>query len=343
MRRVRRAVVFMATALIASVGALAPAGAGKFGDVVSAGPSPGSIISPKRFYRLPAKPGDVFTQSLRVTNPNDHPVRVMVEAVDAVTGELTGVQIGRPGSPKALTSRWIVVSSPEITLAPGEQRDVPFTVHVPLTAKPGQYLAAVSASVPLSADDTKANQPPPGKAGFSLAVRFQRGIAVEMDVAGERAPKLAVTGAEPKASVGGVDLGIHMANTGNAFAHGTGVVRVADTNTDFSFKIDTFVSGTSIVYPMKWTKTVVPGSHHVQVDLTYEDGRRTSWTGTVVIAGAAQNNLENALRNVTVKAHSSGISPLLILLGALIVVLVVAAIVMRRRSRASRPVNYRTA
>lgn len=343
MRRAGRAVVFMAAAFIALVGAVAPAGAGKFGDVVAAGPAPGSTISPRHFYLLQAKPGDTFTQSLRVTNPNDHAVTVMVEAVDAVTGDLTGVQLGKPGSAKALTSRWIVVSAPQITLAPNEARDVPFTVHVPLTVKPGQYLAGVSASVPLSADDTKANQPPPGKAGFSLAVRFQRGIAVEIDVAGDRAPKLAVSGAEAKAAVGGVDLGIHMANTGNAFAHGTGVVRVADTNTDFSFKIDTFVPGTAIVYPMKWTKSVIPGSHHVQVDLTYEDGRRTSWTGTVVIAGAAQSRLENDLRNVTVKGHDSGISPLLILLGALIVVLVVAAVVMRRRSRGSRPVNYRTA
>ena len=105
MRRARRAVVFVTAALIALVGAVAPAGAGKFGDVVAAGPAPGSTISAGHFYLLPAHPGDTFTQNLRVTNPNDHAVTVMVEAVDAVTGELTGVQLGKPGSAKALTSR----------------------------------------------------------------------------------------------------------------------------------------------------------------------------------------------------------------------------------------------
>ncbi len=342
MRRVRRAVVFMAAAFIASAGAAAPASAGKFGDVVAATVPPGSKVSPQgNFYLLAANPGDQVTQSFRVVNPNDHAVTATVEAVDAVTGDLTGVQLGQPGSAKALTSRWIVVATPQITLAPQQSRDVPFTVHVPSGAKPGQYLAGVSASVPLSAADTQANQAPSGQAGFSMAVRFQRGIAVEIDVPGPVAPKLSVTDAVPKAVPGGVELGVHIANVGNGFAHGSGVIRVADTNTDYSFKIDTFVAGTAIVYPMQWTKTVVPGTHHVEVDLTYEGGRRTSWNGTVVIAGAAQTQLENELRNVTVRSGSSSAALLLVLLGALFVALVGAAIVVRRRGRRPGPVNYR--
>ena len=117
-----------------------------------------------------------------MNNPNDHPVTVAVEAVDAITGEQTGVQLGKPGSAKALTSRWIVVSTPQVTLAPGTARDLPFTVHVPSNVGPGQYLAGVSASVPLSAADNPAAQAKPDQAGFSMAVRFQRAIAVEVDV-----------------------------------------------------------------------------------------------------------------------------------------------------------------
>ena len=166
---------------------------------------------------------------------------------------------------------------------------------------------------------------------------------MEIDVPGPRAPHLTVSGAEPKAAPGGVTLGVHIANDGNAFADGSGVIRVADTNTDFSFKIDTFVAHTAIVYPMQWTKTVVPGTHHVEVDLTYEDGRRTSWNGDVVIAGSAQNNLESALRNVTVRHHGSGPGLMVLLLGGVCVFLVAAAVLMRRRSRRPGPVNYRAA
>jgi MYXO-CTERM domain-containing protein len=196
--------------------------------------------------------------------------------------------------------------------------------------------------VPLSSDDTKGNQPPAGKAGFSMAVRFQRGIAVEIDVPGPRLPDLAVTGVEPKATPDGVSLGVHITNNGNAFAHGTGVVRVADTNTDFSFRIETFVAHSAIVYPVRWTKTVVPGTHHVEVDLTYEGGRRTSWTGTVVIAGDAQSKLQSALQNVTVRGHGSSGVPVVLIAAALFVVLVAGALFMRRRRRGPGPVNYRT-
>jgi hypothetical protein len=341
MQRARRAVVFMAAAFIASAGAIAPAAAGKFGDVVGATTAPGSQISKQgHFFLLDAAPGAAITQSFRVNNPNDHPVSVTIEAVDAITGENTGVQLGKPGSAKALASRWVVVSTPEVTLGPATYRDIPFTVHVPANAKPGQYLAGVSASVPLSAADAAAAKAPSGQAGFSMAVRFQRAIAVEIDVPGARAPRLQVSAVDPTATPGGVNLGVHMANVGNAFAHGSGVIRVADTNTDLSFKIDTFVAGTSIVYPLQWTKTVVPGTHHVEVDLTYEDGRRTSWTGTVVIAGDAQSRLENALRNVTIRRHASRSGFLLVLVGPGALLLVGAAIALRHRNRAGRAVNY---
>lgn len=170
--RARRAVVFMATAFIVSAGVIAPAAAGKFGDIVAATPSPGSKLAPGHFYLLDANPGATITQSIRVSNPNDHAVTAMVEAVDASTAEQTGVQMAQPGSAKALTSRWIVVSVPQVTLQPNEARDIPFTVHVPTPLTPGQYLAGVSASVPLSAADTAANKAGAGEAGFSLAVRF---------------------------------------------------------------------------------------------------------------------------------------------------------------------------
>ena len=93
-----------------------------------------------------------------------------------------------------------------------------------------------------------------------------------------------------------------MANKGNAFAHGKGVVRIPDTNTDFSFDMDTFVPGTAIVFPMLWTKSVVPGKHQVEVDIDYEGGRRTTWNGVVTIEGSGKGDLEAALRNVQAPA-----------------------------------------
>ena len=309
---------------------------------MSAVPAPGSSLAGKaRFYLLNAKPGAVITQQVRITNPNPHADTVNVEAVDGSTNDETGAQYGAPGSPKAQTARWISVATPQITLQSKQVRDVSFTVRVPSDTKPGQYLAGVSASVPV-ADGGPQHKAKPGDAGFSLDLQLQRVVAVEIDVPGPRAPSLVVTGAEPKATPSGINLDIHMANQGNAFAHGKGVIRVADTKTDYAFKIDTFVSQTAIVYPMAWTKNVVPGLHTVQVDLDYEGGRHTTWNGTVNIAGDLQNQLENSLSHIQVKSSSHSSLWLILAAGAGIA-LFAGAIYMRRRSRRPPLVKIRHA
>ena len=331
------------TALVASAVVAAPATAGKRGDPIAARPVPGSQVDPKgSFYLLNANPGDVVTQSIRVTNPNKHQVQVSVEPVDASTSDTTGVAYGQPGSAKALTGRWVSVSTPLVTLQPDEHRDILFTVRVPKDVTAGQYLAGVSSAVLLSNADKQADsQAGRGQAGFSLSEQLQRAIAVEVDVPGARAPKMTVSGVEPKAVPDGVALGIHMANDGNAFAKGTAVVRVPDTGTDATFPVDTFLPHTAIVYPLQWTKRVVSGLHHVQVDITYGDGLRTSWSGTVNIAGDLKNQLENGLHRVQPRSHHSNLL-WLILGGIVAVALIFGARRMRRRGR-PQYVGYRTA
>jgi LPXTG-motif cell wall-anchored protein len=345
--RVRNAVVSLTAAFTVlggiTLGAATPAHAINRGDAVAMTPAPGSSLAPHgdaHYFVLKAKPGDTIEQKVRITNPNKHADTVNLEAVDGSTADETGAKYGPPGSPKATTGRWVAVSTPQITLQPGEQRDVSFSVHVPSDLGPGQYLAGVSASVPVAPG--KKNVASKGDASFNMDLQLQRVVAVEVDVPGAQAPNLVVTGAEPKATVNGIVLGIHMANQGNAFAHGQGVIRVADTKTDYSFELKTFVSQTAIVYPMPWTKDVVPGLHTVQVDLTYEGGHRTTWNGTVNIAGQTQTDLENGLRHITVGGHGS-FNWWLIVGGVVLLALIVGGIVFRRRNRRPRLVKYRTA
>jgi hypothetical protein len=341
MRRVRVlavwAVGFSGLALVPAAAAHA---AGKATDQIAAAVPEGATTSPKGdFYLLEGEPGAVITQPIKIANTNRHAVDVTIEPVDAGTSSSTGTQYEEPGTPKARTARWISVSSPQITLGSDMERTVSFTVRVPLGTKPGQYLAAMSASVPK--DPTAKNANRANQAAMSLQFTFQRVIAVQINVPGPMAPKLVVTGAEPKATPDGVNLSLHIANQGNAFAHGKGSVRVASTNTDVNFPIDTFVSKTSIVMPVKWTDQVVPGTHKVQVDLQYEDGRRTSWNGDIVIAGAAQAALEKAVNDLHV-TQANDFPWLLVLAGFLAVFFIAGAVTLRRRGR--RPaVKYRHA
>jgi hypothetical protein len=337
MRRVLLVVTLAMAPFTALLGA-SPAGAGKASDVVTANPAPGSSLeSTGGFYLLTLRSGASAQQSVHISNPNGHSDSVRVDAVDGFTNQSTGSAFGQVGSPVGSTGRWVVVSTPLITLAAQATRDVAFTVHVPPRTPPGQYLAGISVAVPLATPPTPGHTGPK-KASFNMDLQYQRVIAVEVDVPGPRAPRLVVTGADATATASGIVLGLHIANQGNAFAHGSGVVRVADTNTDTSFKIDTFVSGTSIVYPMPWTKTAVQGTHHVEVDLNYEGHRHASWTGVVTV----DSSLASALANVAPPPHKPSSFPWLLVLAALLLLaFIIGAIVMRRRARRPSPFNYR--
>jgi hypothetical protein len=327
-----------ATAALMSCCVLASAAhaTGQVSDDVGAIPSPGSSLSPGGWYLLNADPGEAFTQSVRITNPNHHAVEVHIDAADGRTSDQTGSDLGKPGDAATAAGRWIVVTNNVITLQPAEVRDVSFSVHVPPHLAPGQYLAGLRIYVPLTSHSTAPAAP---KNGVSLTMdtQFENSIGIEVDVPGPRAPKLVITGVTPTATPKGIALQLHIENTGNAFAHGQGVVRVADTNTDATFAINTFVSGTAIVYPFLWTQAIAPGSHHVEVDLTYEGGRRTTWTGTVNAEGLAA-----ALRNIYVPPkHGAGFPWLVVLAIVLFLLLVGGAIALRRRSRDASYVKYR--
>lgn len=339
--RPARTVAALTLSLLGLGLAAAPAGAQADSTRVIAAAIPdGSSTSPNGdYYLLQATPGQEITQQIKIANTNKTPVKVAVEPVDAGTGPNTGTKFGEPGDAKTGTARWITVSSPEITVTDGMERLVTFTVRVPEDTKPGQYLAGISASVPKDTSDRDKNGP--NQAAMSLELTFQRVIAVQIDVPGDWAPKLVVTGAQADATPDGVSVGVHIANQGNAFARGRGSMRVESTNTDFNFPIDTFVSETAIVMPIAWTDEVVPGTHNVQVDLQYDDGRRTSWNGDIVIAGQTQAALEQAIKNMQV-TEGGGIPWMLILAGVLAVSFIAGAVTLRRRGR--RPaVKYRHA
>ena len=335
------AVAVAAAALVASgLGALTSATAAgaatKGTDVVTPLPAPGSHLAPhSRYYLLRLAPGASITQTVLLHNDNDHSVDVRVDGIDGFTSNATGASYDTPYQHAKATGRWIAVSTPEVTMAQGATRAVDFTVRVPADAAPGQYLGGLAMYVPLGAPTTTVASAS-NQATFGITLQGERIIAVEVVVPGAATPNLQVNGVQPTPSPTGLDLSVAMANEGSAFARGNGVLTVDDTNTNVPFAIDTFVSHTSIKYLVPWTRTVVPGDHHVSVRLTY-DGRVSTWNGTVTIAGAVAAGLERALHQTVPGApappstHSSKL-PLIAGLAAACAC-VAGAFVLRRRRR----------
>ncbi|HEY1738663.1 MAG TPA: hypothetical protein VGI86_08130, partial [Acidimicrobiia bacterium] len=227
-----------------------------------------------------------------------------------------------------------------------QSRTIPFTVTVPTAALPGQYLAAVSISVPASST-TSATPHNGNQAGFAITLQTQRVIAVEVDVPGPRAPHLVVRSVKPVVQANILRLQFDVTNAGNAFAKGSGTLTVPDTNTRLDFPVNTFVPHTSIKLPLAWTKDVVPGVHPVSLRLQDQTGRIVTWTGSVDVSGAVGAALERTLsaaKGAHLGSHpskgtSSSSYDWLALL--LIPICIAAAVHMRRRRSVSAPTSSR--
>jgi hypothetical protein len=264
-------------------------------DIVQATPAPGSHLDPhSSYYVLTMSPGQTVTQKVTITNPNSHAVLVDIGGVDAGTSGATGASYGTPSSQPKSTGEWITFVTDQLQLQPDTGRTVPFTISVPSNVGPGQYLAGVSAAVPLDATHSTV-QAQGHSAKFNVTLEPQRILAVEVDVPGPRQPHLAVTGVRPVVQGDTLRLQFAIKNSGNAFAKGSGSVTVPDTNTRDNFSIDTFVSHTSIEYGVPWTKNIVPGTHTVTIRLVDQTGRIVTWSGAVDVSGAVGSSLQHTL------------------------------------------------
>lgn len=336
MRRVSRVAGAAAAASLVLTFALPlPVSAEETHDSLKAEVPPGSQTDPTNaFYLNELKPGESATQSIVVGNATDHAVEAHIEAVDAYTKNETGAGYDEPGTAPDETGAWVVVKTPVITLQSGEERAVEFTVTAPEDAQPGEYLAGIGAYVPAPADEKPVV--PDGAAGISINVQPRRVIALQVNVPGDKAPLLAVTGARPRATHDGVALLVSMENQGNAFAKGTGTIRVPSTDLAVDFDIDTFVSHTDIDFQVPWTKSVKAGRHAVSAQLRYADGQTVNWNGTVDINAGLADQLQNDLDQFTVPSDDGFPIAMIVAVGLLVTGLLLGgAFWMRRRRQAA--------
>ncbi|MCU1430552.1 MAG: putative protein of unknown function cell surface [Actinomycetia bacterium] len=331
MGRVERTVAVLSAVAFAVVGHAVPAHAADAKpDSVVASVAPGSQTK-AGYFSLATSPGSTTTQTVIIGNKQAHAVEAHVEAVNGFTSAATGTGFGTPGSPATGTASWVQVRTPVVTLQPGEQRGVDFTVRVPTDATPGIHLAGISASVPLSTVTTPTVANPRG-ATIAIKLQPQRVIAVEVIVPGLKAPRLAISGAHAIATPNGISLVLAMANTGNDYARGSAVITVPDTKLSAKVKLDTFVPGTKIQYTLPWTKDVVPGTHVVTAELRYGT-KRLTWNGNVVINAATQRELQASLDKNRVQKSGGTFPWLLLLLGVGLAVLLALSLAVIRRRR----------
>ena len=333
--------VVLATMLCAAAIALLPAGvlASEGGpDSFVLAPASGQSSAAKGYFVLGLKPGESSRQHLIVRNDADRKLTVELASVDTSTTPTGGVGYQLSGQPLTGTGAWLTLSERRVELAPGEQRPVDVNVTVPSDALPGDYVAGISAMVPVTAPTPSASSDG-GEASVQMTVQTRRVIAVQVAVPGDAAPRLEIAGVKPVPGSGGMGLAILISNDGGKFTSGTGTIEVPSTSLAQDFSFGLVVPHTSFEYPIaQWQTAPKAGKYPAHVVVKYgEEGALTAeWSGDITVVGEAVSELEGQYvppEQAAVLPASGPPWPLYGAVGVLIVVVIVMGFLLIRRRR----------
>ncbi|TQJ30511.1 WxL protein peptidoglycan domain-containing protein [Microbacterium sp. SLBN-146] len=267
-----------------------------------------------------ADPGGSYTDVMRVTNTGTTPLDLAVYAADAFTTPTGNIDLHTSETPSVDAGTWVEVDMPQLSLAPGAQADVGFTVTVPADAAPGDHSAGLITSF---------------RGGGTATVDVDRRLAtrITVRVSGELAPAVEVTdvAASYRASwnpfePGAVVLAYRVTNAGNTLV--TGV--------DASAAAGPFGAFGTTDEPALLPE-IIPGST-IEVERELPMAPWGWVSGSVVVEpeaiGIGARGLASVVHDYTLLAVPWTLLLALLLVAATVVTLVALA---RRRTRAAPP------
>ena len=255
----RRLATILLLALVVTPLASAAAKAPAFGLRALGNPKLGYFV-----YSL--SPGAVHQGGVIISNSGTATGTVKLFAADATTGNTTGT-VYLTDRKAQHAGAWISLAKTTLTLKPGQHRTVPFTVRVPASAKPGQWVGGVVAETSHQVSQPKSKN----KASVRIKIRDLTIVAVQVNVPGPPVLGFTIGGVTTGGQRGFQQIVTHIANTGNVLVKPTGTVTVLNKQGAklqvLTFKMDTFLPQTAIDYPLLLKKALAPGDYSANVRL----------------------------------------------------------------------------
>jgi hypothetical protein len=222
-------------------------------------------------------PGAARSGAVIVSNTGTAAGTVKLYAADGATGSTSGT-VYLTDKPPAHTARWVDFARSTLDLRPGEHVRVPFRVHVPADAPPGQWVAGLVAESARRAPTPRTSK----RAGIRIRIRDLTIVAVQVDVPGPARPQFSIGGAHVGGQKGFEQLLVRMRNGGNVLRKPTGRVVISRRSgavvESLPFEMDTFLPKTAIDYPLLLKHALEPGRYVAAVTLTFAgaDGAPTT-------------------------------------------------------------------
>lgn len=221
-RLVRTALAALLAAL-AVLGFTAPATAAGENDVTwTVRTGSNDLGADRTSFAYTVNPGGSVDDTLVVANHGAAALDLAVYAADGYTTESGQLDLLTTDETSSGVGAWVDADAGSITVQPGATVDVPFTVRVPDSATPGDYVGGIVTTLTQS------------DAEEGINVDRRLGVRVTLHVGGEVQPSLAVEGVSvayhgnlnPFAT-GDATLSYTLHNTGNAVVSAQQVASVA--------------------------------------------------------------------------------------------------------------------
>lgn len=326
-RRVMRGLAVVLAPLTLCLAAASASAAGP-AVIVKVHPASG-IVSP--YFKLAASPArSVTAGSLQLVNPTSRRLMVRLDPVDAITTSTLGSAYAPANAGIHGSTAWLRLSRTTVSVSPHGSQSVAVSVHVPSTAASGDYLSGVSVEA------LGQSQTATVKGGLAIGQIDRYAIGVEVTLPGPRHAVLKVTGAKVEREPAGLAFLVSVSNPGNVILDNVhGSVRVTSGNRLVAATViapGTFVSGTSISYPLRALReNPAEGTRYrVQVMLGYPGGVARLQTPVVFGHLAAVTQQSYGGRKLPEPS-----SPWRWIIGLVVILVVVSALGagLRRRAR----------
>lgn len=276
----------------------------------------------RSYFVFNVRPGQTAHGTLEVIATGHGPATILLAPARVGTAAAGGLDFTRT------QSSWVQIASTTVRLTPGAHVPVPFTVHVPAGASPGQHFAGV-----LAVDSRALSARAAGSSAIRIRVVPQLAMTIEVTTPGRLWRALSVGRAAISVSPAGASLQLNLSNPGDELVSGaSGHLTIAQAGRRLfasPLTLGPFVPGTQIALRAPWQGMPVAGTYTVTGTLRPAGSARIAFRRVVVFGNAA---IRRFRRDTGRAAETSSGVPfwLLLLLGAVVVLAVAFAVAYAR-------------
>lgn len=242
-------------------------------------------VRPRSYFIYNSVPGARIVDHLHIVNDGSARGILHLYAADATTAPTSGTTFLPESAPRHDVGSWISLSSQQITLNPGQSREVAFTLAVPARVLPGQHGGGIMGEQMLPAQtvaSTKSNS-------FVIKMQSTLALGVLVNLPGTKAEKLTTGGISYDQASEYRRLLIALENSGTQLLYPAGSLQVFDGQQDLlqnlKIQMSTFLPRTAIAYPVNIQQTpLLPGhSYAIKLALKYGHNRHLTYDTTLLV------------------------------------------------------------